>query len=103
MTFPELKPIDTGPIDEAMAALNEALGVLKRHKELDEYDAIVMEKRFTSYVDFIADRFKKGFIDGYLTAHYENEDESEAYHSGFKDGYAYSQMLDGVSNLGEQL
>ncbi len=103
MSFPDLKPIDASAIDSALESLNNALGVLRQHKELDEYDESVMSKRFDSYADFISERFKKGFVDGYLTGYYENEDSSEAYHAGFKDGYEYSQMLDNVTDLGEQL
>jgi hypothetical protein len=97
--FPELKEIDLSPIDEAMAALENSLSTLKQHKQLDGCDESAMEERFDDYCKAIKPKFAKGFEDGYLTAHYDNEDGAEAYHEGFRDGYTWSQMVDNASGI----
>lgn len=97
--FPELKEIDTTPLDEAMAALEASITALKQHKQLDGCDENAMEDQFEDYCKSIKPKFAKGFEDGYLTAHYDNQDGSEAYHEGFRDGYTWSQMVDNATGI----
>lgn len=98
-SFPELKEIDTAPIDGALAMLEDSLKVLKQHKKLDGCDENAMEEQFDNYCESIKPKFKQGFEDGYLTAHYDNQDGSEAYHEGFRDGYTWSQMVDNATSI----
>lgn len=99
MKMPVLKEIDTAPIEEAMAMLESSLKVLKQNKKLDGCDESAMEDQFDNYCEFIKPKFRQGFEDGYLTAHYDNQDGSEAYHEGFRDGYTWSQMVDNATGI----
>jgi len=99
MKFPELKPIDTSELDEAVASLAKSIETLKSGRQLDSFDSSTMEERFEYYCEFIRKDFERGFEDGYLTAYYDNKDSSDAYHEGFRDGYQWSQMLDNATSI----
>ena len=92
--MPCLPYLDTGPLDDAMAALR------KSFPHLNTPDAVVMN-RWEDYRKQAKSQFLQGFDDGYFGNLSAEPKMTEAYSQGYNDGYALAQMHDANSDKEE--